>query len=182
MTYITAKGIDGSHDLSIDFATTADLPDLTDIYNYYILNTAITFDTIPFTAEARQGWFSQFRPESIHQCLVYRVDGKIMGYACSSRLRPKPAYESSVETTIYLNIEATGKGIGKALYGRLIRNLEQLGVHRCYGIIAMPNDSSIHLHETLGFRRVARLNEVGFKFGQYHDTVWYEKALDTGTL
>ena len=177
MPYITAKGVDGSHDLSIEFATENDLSDLTNIYNHYVLNTAITFDTIPFTVEERQGWFSQFHPESIHQCLVYRSEGQVQGYSCSSRLRPKPAYDSSVETTIYLAPSAKGKGIGTALYLRLINNMQQLGVHRCYGIVALPNKSSIQLHERLGFKQVALLHEVGFKFGSYHDTAWYEKPL-----
>lgn len=179
MTYINAKGIDGSHDLSIEFATEVDLPALTEIYNHYVLDTAITFDTIPFTVEERQGWFSQFQANGIHQCLVYSTEGKVRGYACSTRLRPKPAYDSSVETTIYLDPKNRGRGVGLALYNQLINNLTQLGIHRCYGIIALPNDSSIRLHEKLGFQQVALLNEVGFKFGQYHDTAWYEKPLGT---
>tara|TARA_R110002110_G_scaffold21965_4_gene86214 strand:+ start:869 stop:1390 length:522 start_codon:yes stop_codon:yes gene_type:complete len=161
-----------------EYATQTDLPELTEIYNHYVLNTSITFDTIPFTVEERSGWFSQFLPDNIHQCLIYRSAGLVLGYACSSRLRPKPAYDSSVETTIYLAPAAMGKGIGTALYQRLIDNLEQLGIHRCYGIVALPNASSIQLHKKLGFKQVALLNEVGFKFGHYHDTAWFEKPLN----
>jgi phosphinothricin acetyltransferase len=160
-----------------EYATEADLPELTEIYNHYVLNTAITFDTIPFKVEERTLWFSQFQPKTIHQCLVHRSAGRVTGYACSTRLRPKPAYDSSAETTIYLAPAAIGKGLGSALYQQLISNVEQLGIHRCYGIIALPNATSIRLHEKLGFKQVAVLNEVGFKFGRYHDTAWFEKPL-----
>jgi len=155
-----------------------DLPALTEIYNHYITSTAITFDTSPFTPEERLPWFSQFSPDSRHQLLVIGDHEALLGYACSTRLRPKPAYETSVEVTIYLRPGATGKGLGKQLYAALFAELSRQDLHRCYGVVTLPNDASIALHKSFGFGEVARLNQVGRKFDRYWDTLWMEKPLD----
>lgn len=166
-----------STEIQLDFVDPADLPVLTEIYNHYVLNTAFTFDTTPFSAADRQTWLEQFEPGSIYQCLVARRNNDILGYASSSKLRPKPAYNSSVETTIYLRPNAGGEGLGSLLYQALLNNLENLGVHRAYGIIALPNEASMRLHQQLGFVQIGILNEVGHKFGQFYDTAWLEKKL-----
>ena len=166
-----------STDFKVRFAELADLPELTDIYNHYVLNTAITFDTKPFSAEDRQVWLKQFEPATIHQCLVATRKNTILGYASSARLRPKPAYDSSVETTIYLRPGAEGQGLGTLLYQTLLSNLADLGVHRAYGIVALPNEASLRLHQQLGFVQIGILNEVGYKFDRFHDTAWLEKRL-----
>jgi len=165
-------------EIQFDFAELADLPELTEIYNHYVLNTAITFDTIPFSPADRQTWLAQFEPASTHQCLVAKRNKEILGYASSSKLRPKPAYSSSVETTIYLRPDAGGKGLGSLLYQALLGNLTDLGVHRAYGIVALPNEASLRLHQQLGFVQIGILNEVGHKFGRFHDTAWLERKLE----
>jgi phosphinothricin acetyltransferase len=102
---------------------------------------------------------------------------KILGFACSSRFRPKPAYETSVETTIYLAQHAVGRGAGSKLYTELFRSLENEDVHRAYAGVSLPNPASIALHERFGFKRVAHFTEQGRKFGRYWDVAWYEKPL-----
>ncbi len=163
--------------IPIRHAHPGDLKQITEIYNHYVINSSITFDTTPWSTEDRRSWIAQFNDNSPHQCLVGEIDGKILGYACSSRLRPKPAYDTSVETTIYLHHEATGFGYGRILYQSLIDHLQEQPLHRCYGVIAIPNDASIALHEALGFRHIGTLTEVGYKFNKYWDTVWMEKSL-----
>lgn len=150
---------------------------LTDIYNHYVLNTAVTFDVQPFSPAEREPWFSQFAPDTPHQLLVLLEHDKPLGYASSAHLRPKQAYDTSVEVSIYLHPEATGSGYGKQLYQALFERLAQQDVHRCYGIIAIPNDASLALHRAFGFVEVAHLHEVGRKFDRYWDTVWLEKHL-----
>ncbi|MFT5560661.1 MAG: phosphinothricin acetyltransferase [Candidatus Azotimanducaceae bacterium] len=167
-----------STEIQLNFAGLADLPALTEIYNHYVLNTAITFDTLPFSPAERQTWLEQFEPASIHQCLVAKRSNEILGYASSSKLRPRPAYNSSVETTIYLRPGASGEGLGSLLYRALLNNLADLGVHRAYGIIALPNEASLGLHRQLGFVQIGILNEVGHKFGRFHDTAWLERKLE----
>jgi phosphinothricin acetyltransferase len=165
----------------IRHAEQSDLAALTNIYNHYVINTSITFDLQPFTPETRSPWLDNFTPDSAHQCLVIEVDGQLAGYASSAQLRPKAAYDTSVECSIYLDPVMTGRGYGKPLYIQLLLNLQQHDVHRCYGIITLPNLASIRLHEQLGFTEVARLTEVGRKFGKYWDTLWVEKSLEPTT-
>lgn len=164
-------------EIDIRHATLQDLPALTEIYNHYVVNTPITFDIETWTSETRLPWFQQFKPATPHQLMVLTVDGELRGYASSSPLRPKRAYETSIESTIYLHPDAGGRGLGKQLYGALFESLINLDLHRCYGVITMPNDASVALHRHFGFYDVGRLNEVGRKFGRYWDTLWMEKVL-----
>lgn len=166
--------------ISIRSATDSDAPALTDIYNHYVVNTHITFDLEPVDVANRLQWMAQYKKEcknERHQLLVAELEGKVIGYACSGSLRTKPAYQRSVETTIYLEHSAGGRGFGKKLYGELLNRLAATDVHRCYGVIALPNEGSVRLHESLGFKPVGQLHEVGYKFDQYWDTLWLEKAL-----
>ena len=158
-------------------ATLADLASITQIYNHYVLNTAITFDLAPFTVATRRPWFDQFDPASVHQCLVVEVKQQVIGYASSAAFRPKAAYDTSVECSIYLAPHVGGQGYGKILYAELFRHLNQHDLHRCYGIITLPNLASLALHKSFEFSEVARLNEVGRKFDRYWDTLWVEKTL-----
>src|SRR5436309_1104294 len=96
-----------------------DLPGIVDIYNHYVLNTAVTFDVEPYTAETRLPWFDQFSATGRHRLLVASEDERITGYAGTLRYRPKAAYETSVEVTCYCAPNAVGSGIGSALYGAL---------------------------------------------------------------
>ena len=100
-----------------------------------------------------------------------------MGFASAAPLRPKQAYETSVECSIYLHQDISGRGFGSRLYQTLFTALETQDVHRCYGIITLPNDASVALHRSFGFVQVSHLSEVGRKFDQYWDTLWMEKSL-----
>lgn len=154
-----------------------DLDQLTEIYNHYVINTPITFDTTPFVSSQRMTWFRQFNDKPEHLLLVGCLDRNVIGYASSSRLRPKAAYDTSVETTIYLDADSGGQGYGKKLYSRLLEELQQTSVHRCYGIVTLPNKPSLALHASLGFTEAGYLSEVGFKFDKFWDTLWLEKTL-----
>ncbi len=166
-----------NNDHVIRDAALGDAESLTDIYNYYIESTHITFDLDTVSAEDRRDWLAHYNQNPAHRLLVCEVDDKVIGYASSSRFRPKPAYHRSVETTIYLDPDCQGKGHGKVLYAHLLNELAKTEVNRCYGIIALPNDASIALHKNLGFTEVGHLTEVGFKFKEYWDTLWMEKVM-----
>lgn len=159
-------------------AEEGDLADLVALYNHYVANTAITFDIEPCTVETRRPWFDQFAPSGRYRLLVLENDGgELLGYASSAPLKPKRAYETSVETTIYLAPSAGGGGRGTRLYGALLEALEGEDVHRAYGVIALPNAASVRLHEKLGFRPLMVLDEVGRKFGRYVSVQWFERAV-----
>lgn len=164
--------------LTIRAAVPIDLSALADLYNYYVENTPATFDIEPFTAEQRRAWFDQYTGSGPHRLLVADRNGNVVGYACSSRLRAKAAYATSVETSIYLAPEAIGEGIGTELYLALFRSLEPADVHRAYAGITLPNPVSVALHRRLGFVEVGVCREVGRKFGRYWDVLWLEKPLD----
>ncbi|MEJ2088529.1 MAG: GNAT family N-acetyltransferase [Gammaproteobacteria bacterium] len=162
--------------MNIRPALRTDLGRLTDIYNHYVINSHATFDVDPFTEPTRLPWFKQFDGKR-YQCLVAELDGALAGYAGSAKLKEKPAYQSSVEVSVYLAPDATGGRIGTRLYRALLDHLAGQDVHRAYALIAQPNDASMRLHEAYGFRQVARLNEVGRKFDRYWDVVWLERAM-----
>ncbi len=152
-----------------------DLHEIVDIYNYYVENTHFTFDIEPFTVEARSAWWAQFDNKR-YQCWVI-TDGTLQGYACSTPFKSKRAYETSVEVSVYLDVGATGHGLGGKLYERLFNELSDQDVHRAYAGIALPNEPSVKFHERFGFSVVATYNEVGRKFERYWDVAWYEKRL-----
>lgn len=158
-------------------AVEGDLESINDIYNCYVVETHFTFDVEPMTLEARRGWFAYHGNTGRYRVVVGVSDGAVIGYASSSPWRPKPAYETSVETSVYVAPDAVGKGIGTRLYEELFRSLQGEDVHRAYAGIALPNQASIALHERFGFKRVAHFTEQGRKFERYWDVGWYEKPL-----
>ncbi|MEU6918087.1 GNAT family N-acetyltransferase [Streptomyces olindensis] len=156
-----------------------DLEALTALYNHYVRETAITFDTAIFTPEERRPWLLS-HPEDGPYRLMVAVDRDtqgILGYATSSPFRAKPAYATSVETTVYVAPDAGRRGIGTLLYKALFEALSGEDLHRAYAGIAQPNEASARLHERFGFRHVGTYREVGRKFGRYWDVAWYEKPL-----
>jgi phosphinothricin acetyltransferase len=159
-------------------ATRADIPRLTEIYNHYVIHTPVTFDLEPYTVERRMEWFAQFAPTGRHRLLVAEEDGIVVGYGGSMRFRAKPAYDTTVETTIYTAPEAVGKGIGKKLYAALFEALSGEDVHRLVGGFTLPNAGSQKLHEYFGFKNVGVFSEVGYKFGKYWDVQWTERPLN----
>jgi phosphinothricin acetyltransferase len=158
-------------------ATENDLEAINDIYNHYVIETHVTFDDEPVPMEARREWFTHYAAAGRHRLLVATEGETVIGYASSSRFRPKPGYLTSVETTIYLAPEATGRGAGGKLYDELFKALEGQDLHRAYAGIALPNPASIALHEKFSFKRVALFSEQGRKFGRYWDVAWFEKPL-----
>ncbi|MFP8907068.1 GNAT family N-acetyltransferase [Streptomyces atacamensis] len=156
-----------------------DLPDLTDIYNHYVRETPVTFDIEPLTVDARRPWLLSHPKDGPHRLLVAldAESNRVLGYATSSPFRPKPAYSTSVEVSVYLAPDACGRGVGTLLYERLFDALGGEDVHRAYAGIAQPNEASVRLHARFGFRRIGTYGEVGRKFGRYWDVAWYEKPL-----
>lgn len=163
----------------IDVRTAAidDLDAITDIYNHYIVNTGATFDVTPFTARQRRGWFGQYSVSGSYRLLVATRGGSVVGYATSSQFRGKPAYDPSIEVTVYLAHDAVGAGIGSLLYQQLFAELRGEDLHRAYSAIAQPNPASVALHRRFGFRDVGTLREVGRKHGQWWDVLWMERSL-----
>jgi 2-haloacid dehalogenase len=154
-----------------------DLPALTELYNHYVRESVATFDVEPWTVEARGLWFDHYSDVGRHRLLV-AVDGDaLLGYATSSIFRTRAAYEPSVETTVYLDPGAAGRGIGSMLYQRLFTDLQSEDVHRAFAGIALPNPASVALHRRFGFTDIGTFGEVGRKNGQWWDVLWMQRPL-----
>ncbi|GCD37021.1 phosphinothricin N-acetyltransferase [Streptomyces chrestomyceticus JCM 4735] len=167
-------------EVQVRAATETDLGSLTDLYNHYVRETPITFDTEPFTPEQRRSWLLSHPEDGPHRLLVARdrTCRSLLGYVTSTPFRIKPAYATSVEVSVYCAREAVGRGVGTLLYKALFEALADEDVHRAYAGIALPNEASVRLHTRFGFRHVGTYGEVGRKFGRYWDVAWYEKHLD----
>ncbi len=141
----------------------------------------MTFDLEAQSLAARQTWFDAFATSGPYRLLVLSEAEHCLGYASSVRFRPKPAYASTVETSVYLAAEQRGQGLGELLYRRLLDDLlAEPSVHRAIAALAMPNPGSRSLHERLGFREIGTFSESGKKFGRYWDITWMERDLQSG--
>ncbi len=159
-------------------ATLDDLPVLTDIYNHYIVNTTITFDVRPLAPRDRRAWFDEHGAVGRHRLLVAVDDeGRLIGYATTSRWRPKAAYDTTVESSVYCHPEAVGRGCGSALYAALFDALAAEDISRIVAGISLPNPASIRLHERFGFQPVGVFPGVGRKFDKYWDVAWFQRPL-----
>ena len=104
-------------------------------------------------------------------------DSTVLGFAWSHPYRPKPAYGSTRETTVYVSPAEAGRGIGTALYADLLRRIGATGIHLVVAGIAEPNPASRRLHERAGFSFVGTMTEVGHKFGRYYDVSWWQRRM-----
>jgi phosphinothricin acetyltransferase len=154
-----------------------DLPALLAIYDHYVVHTPITFDLDPWTLAERREWLSHYATSGPHRLLVAARDGAVVGYATSSVFRPKGAYRTSVETSVYLAPECTRRGIGSALYRELFAALAGEDVHRAYAGVTLPNPASLALHRRFGFQEAGLHDEVGRKLGRFWSVQWMEKRL-----
>lgn len=159
----------------IRLATAADAAAVCSIYNRYVAETTVTFETEPVPADVMRTRIAEVTAG--YPWLVFERDGAIGGYAYASRWRPRAAYRHSVESTIYLAPAFQRRGIGTQLYTELIARLRAQGIHQMIGGVALPNPGSVALHERLGFRKVAHFAEVGRKFDRWIDVGYWQLAL-----
>lgn len=109
-------------------------------------------------------------------------DGGVLGYAYAGQFRDRPAYRYVVETSIYVAGAVQGQGAGRLLYEALIDTVRAQGFTQAIGAIALPNDGSIRLHESVGFRRAGAYRQVGFKQGQWIDVGFWQCELNDSTV
>ena len=146
-----------------------------DIYNHYVEHTTVTFEEAPVSVEGMAGRIQEIA--GAYPWLVLEEGKRVVGYAYASRWKTRASYRYSVESTIYLAGDVTGRGLGKALYTALLAALRSSPAHCVVAGIALPNPASVALHESLGFRKVAHFNEVGRKFDRWIDVGYWELML-----
>lgn len=166
----------------IRVATVEDAEEILKIYDYYVRNTAITFEYVTPTIE-------EFRERikntlKAYPYLVYEREGKIVGYSYAGRLHPRKAYDWSVETTIYVDKDERRSGIGKELYEALEKILAKMNVTNVCACIAYPDVEDEHLtknsveyHGHLGYKMIGIFNKCAYKFDTWYNMVWMEKII-----
>ena len=157
-------------------ALAADSEAIARIYNHYVLNTVITFEEDPVSAQVMATRVAEVQGSSL-PWLVAEISGSVVGYAYASKWKVRSAYRYSVETTIYLEHGHEGRGIGTMLYSELLPILRASGIHVAIGGAALPNEASAALHEKLGFKHVATFREVGFKHNRWVDVAYWQLVL-----
>ncbi len=156
-------------------ATVQDVPAILEIYAPYIRETAYTFE---YEVPSLEEFTARFLSISTrHPWLVWEEAGVIVGYAYGHNAFERAAYQWMADLAVYLRPEHLGRGIGRKLYTALETILQQQGYCAAYGVVTSANEGSCRFHEAMGYRKAARFEQCGCKFGRWYGTVWYEKRL-----
>jgi phosphinothricin acetyltransferase len=161
---------------TIRSAVPADADSIASIVNTLLTSTTIEWRSEPYSIDAMLDWMRA------HECiLVAEEQGEVVGLAAFGPFRDTtkwPGYRFAVENTVHVREDYWRSGVGRALMGSLIETARREGKHSMIAAVDGANESSVRLHEHLGFRQVARLPEVGAKFGRWLDLVLLQLQLD----
>ena len=164
-------------DAVIRVAGEEDLEAITAIYNDAILTTTASWDDEVVTLENRRAWLAEHGTEP-NVTLVAEVGGEVVGFAGYGRYREKAGYDFTVEHSVYLAPAARGRGLGTRLLTELVAAATERGMHVMIGGLSADNETSLRLHQRLGFVETARMPQVGKKFGRWLDLVFVQRILD----
>jgi phosphinothricin acetyltransferase len=156
----------------------ADLPQLVEIFNFYIANGHATFGTELHTEDTRRPWFDSYG-HGRYRLFVAASGDDVVGYATSSRYRPGAAFDFTVETSVYLHPDKRRAGLGSSLYSALFEALKSEPAHLALAGIACPNPASVALHQKFGFEEVGTFKEYARKNGMWISSTWFQKRLAT---
>lgn len=160
-------------------ARAGDLPDIREIYNYYVTNSVVTFDEKRWTHAQWAEKFDYLAKLKMPFLVAASPTGQILGYALVSPWTGKSGFRYTVESSIYLGQAATGKGLGRALLEALIAACQELGLREIVAVMSDKGaEASVALHERYGFVEVGRMGRVGHKFGRWLGTIYMQKSLE----
>ena len=148
---------------------------IAEIYAPYVRETAISFELEPPTAAVMARRIAM--TVNTHPWLLATQGHEVVGYAYAGKHRDRPAYQWTVDVTIYVSPERREQGIGRALYRVLLDTLRQQGFRSAFAEIVLPNPGSIRLHETAGFELIGVHKNIGFKLGSWHDIGYWRIGL-----
>lgn len=163
------------NNIIISDVTRKDTKSILDIYSWYILNSAVTFEYD--TPEIDQ---FQKRIDKIQEKYPYikaEIDNKIIGFAYASALKERPAYNWACEVTIYLHKDYKHSGTGSYLYSKLFDILLKQNITNLYACVTLSNTESLNFHKKLGFNQAGVFSNCGYKFGKWHGVAWLEKVI-----
>ena len=149
---------------------------IANLYNYYVINTTITFEETPINKKEMGNRIQNHQPE--HHWMVVDLDNKIVGFAVANSWKNRSAYRFTKEISVYIAPNNQRNGWGKQLYTKLLKILQKEGIHTVLAGITIPNESSIKFHESMGFEKVGHFKETGFKKKKWLDVGYWEKKLD----
>ena len=162
--------------------TVADAPALLAIYAYYVKNTGVTFEYEPPTLREFEQRISSTLPRYPYLCIEH--GGEILGFSFAHAFRERPAYDYSVETTIYIRHDVRGEGLGRMIYTALEQTLKSMGVTNLYACVGYADtedeyltNASPRFHERMGYRTVGKFFHCGYKFGRWYSMIWMEKII-----
>lgn len=159
-------------------AEVRDIPDIREIYNYYVTNSVVTFDEKRWTIAQWRDKFDYLAKQHMPFLVAESPSGHILGYALVAPWSGKSAYRFTVEDSIYLGQAASGKGLGRALLEALLAACRDAGIREVLAVVSDKGaDASIALHEGFGFTETGRMGRVGFKFGRWLGTIYLQKSL-----
>jgi L-amino acid N-acyltransferase len=165
-------------------ATVDDLQTITDLYNALIPTTTVAWTEMRQALSERHAWFER-QTEAAFPVLVAESDGgQIIGFCAYGHFRGAgkwPGYRYTVEHTIHVAEDWWGSGVGRSLLRSLIERARENGLHVMVGAVDGDNDASLRFHECLGFVEVARMPQVGHKFGRWLELVLMQLILDDRT-
>ena len=148
---------------------------LRQIYNREVSSSTVTFDLVPRSLEDQLTW--QQARSGAHAVIVAEIDGEVVGFASLSPYRDRPAYNSTVEDSVYVRSDQRGRRVGHTLLSALVATAAQHGFHTVIARIVGDHEASIALHASLGFTEVGTEREVGRKFGRWLDVVLMQRLL-----
>ncbi|MEQ8267126.1 MAG: N-acetyltransferase family protein [Parvibaculum sp.] len=158
-------------------AAEADLPGILAIYNDAVANTTAIWNETASDLEGRRVWLGE-RTGRGFPVLIAEENGSVAGYATFGDFRPHEGYRFTVENSVYVRSNLRGRGVARLLMAPLIAEAGKLGMHAMVAGIEAGNLASLRLHERFGFREVARMPEVGRKFGRWLDLVLMQRMLE----
>jgi len=155
-----------------------DIPDIREIYNYYVTNSVVTFDESTWSLAQWREKLAHLQKLDMPFLVAESPSGQILGYAYVQPWSGKSAYRYTVEDSIYLGQAAAGKGLGRALLEALIAACREAGIREIIAVISDKGaEASIAVHEKLGFVESGRMGRVGFKFGRWLGVVNMQLSL-----
>lgn len=161
-------------------AAAADADALAAIYGHHVIHGFGTFETEPPDAASMNSRRLEIQGYGLPY-LVAENDGRVLGYAYAGPFRPRPGYRFTVEDSVYVSPDATGRGIGRALLSQVLEACEAFGLRQVVAVIGdSGNAASIGLHSSLGFENAGVGKSFGFKHGRWVDIVWMQKSLNGG--
>jgi L-amino acid N-acyltransferase YncA len=161
-------------------ATAADLPAISEIYNYYVLHSTCTYQLEPETLAERQVWFAAHSPDK-YPVVVAELEGatlqRIIGWGSLSKFHPRAGYDPTVEASVYIDHDFHRRGLGRMILEHLIERARAAKFHVLIGGASADQTASIALQESLGFTRAGHLKQVGRKFDRWLDVVYLQIML-----